>query len=63
MAITKTDGATLISTGKLIRHVDASTTRRASRSASTPAARGTAYSISRNTTRRGDVNTRCATSL
>ena len=56
-------GATRISTGKLIRQSDASTTRRASRSASRPAARGTAYSISRKTTRRGEVKTRWATSL
>ena len=28
-----------------------------------PASRGTAYSISRNTTRRGDVNTRWETSV
>ncbi len=38
-------------------------TARASRSAARPASRGTAYSISRNTTRRGAVKTRCATSL
>ena len=60
---TSSAGATRTSTGKLMFQSDASITRRASRSAASPASRGTAYSISRNTTRRGAVNTRCATSL
>ena len=55
-------GAYLISTGKLIRQPSRSISARASRSAVIPAARGTAYSISRKTTRRGAVKTRCGMS-
>ena len=56
-------GATRISTGKLIRQSDASIAPRASRSAVSPASRGTAYSISRKTTRRAVMKTRWATSV
>ena len=60
---TSSAGAVRSSTGKLIRQPEESTTRRTSRITSGPAARGTAYSISRKRTSRVVVNTRCATSL
>ncbi len=50
-------GAVRTSTGKLIRSRDRSTMAFSSRRVSATASRGTAYSISRKRTRRGDVKT------
>ncbi len=50
-------GAVRTSTGKLIRRRERSTIAFSSRSAATAASRGSAYSISRNRTRRGVVKT------